>query len=198
MIKKTSEKPTRSMLAFRKTLVEICRNKTVDEIALKDLCKVAGFTAMAFYYCYDDKHDLAKDIIDSEIINLKNIGVESVSDSDPDNPEKSYLSSLASFYEYIKENADLYRCIIKNKLMPNTLGYVIDELVSYFKENMHFTKDIGEENPGYSDLMVKIRYTEMFTIIGYWLDRDCDISAAKLAELTNDLLRLQVNLISLN
>lgn len=110
---------------MRNTLLELLEVMPLEKISVTLLCQKADINRSTFYAYYNDISDLLKDMEDSVIKNLPLKPAETIRMSD-----EEYLITLEGFFQYVRENDNLFRVLLIN--LGN--GAFCQRLIEYVAE----------------------------------------------------------------
>ena len=173
-------KTTRSQKAFIDAFLNLFREKDLEDISLKEVIDLSGFSRGAFYRYFYDKYDLLECIAKLEeefILEHMTHFVGSYEESAVDEQVSVIL------FRHILENRSFYDALLENRIPSYSDIRMIDE--------------ISEKSSGIVDVVfpemdedadtVFFRYicvAEIFDYIRYWKIRDYCFSAEYMAHQT--------------
>lgn len=155
---------------FKEVLLELLREKPIYKITIKEICDSADMSRSTFYLHYQDQFELLEDI-ERDVLDKM---VESFGDIDSD---LDYLKAIELFFDYIKENANMFRILLcreenyafRQKLIACIRSYIDREWFSSEKESAEYI---------YSFVI-----NGSLSVIIRWIRRGFDVPSGKMAEL---------------
>lgn len=112
--------------ALYKTLLELMKEKSFEEIKVSDICEHALINRSTFYSHYEDKYELLKDAIDD----IKNSLIQELSkNTNITNTKEYYLEMIKLFLNNIEDKRDIYLGIMinnRNSIMVDIIYDVLD------------------------------------------------------------------------
>lgn len=98
----------RSRALLQEALLDLARDKRLDEITVADITNRAGVNRSTFYQHYADKDTLLADALEVAV----DVAAEPLRDVGPDLPVHHLPPELVTYLLHIAENAPLYRHVL--------------------------------------------------------------------------------------
>lgn len=171
-VKNVTKKAKEQQISIESALFECLKNRMFEDITVVDLCEKAGVTRRVFYRLYQNKLGALQGLLDHTIGEF----VKS--------QEKFDRIRLVSVLEFVKEQRDLFDCIIKNGLSE----LYQDRLLIYVLENDHLKEKLGFSDvyDGHSVLLFNL--SGMMGLLIYWHQTDYEKTIQEMANLIVRLL----------
>jgi len=138
---KTDARIIHTRQALRCALLSLLRNKTVDDITVKEVCEQANVSRATFYKHYKDCHDLLKQIEQGMLEKyLRALNITNPVD----------VNQLAdSVYDMVSENAELFRLVYANQRneqrIQNLIQLAHDPTINCWKKLLNGISDMEVE-----------------------------------------------------
>lgn len=149
---------------IQEAFMTLLKNKDINDISVKDICKIANISRTSFYSHYDDINDL---IIKSEYEKSDRIS-ELLAISNP-----LTVEHFINYVNYIKANKSFY--------------------IAYFKceNNLHISEAMMKRYISVNEMdnTAQLRYHMLFFMAGLkavtleWLNNDCPEDVGKIAQI---------------
>ena len=163
-------KMTKKML--KNTLIDLLDEKPLEKITVTEICKNADVNRSTFYAYYEDISALMLDI-ENEV--LEHVTV--YADNFNDYTDKKMLEVFEEFFDYVKDNAKIFRVLIVQHDNSNFNRRMLDNIMEKYKMSL----ECNEEFPA--------KYTYIYSvsgvigIMGEWISSDFAISSKQLAKM---------------
>ncbi|MFB7318520.1 TetR/AcrR family transcriptional regulator [Bacillus safensis] len=106
------KRATESKQHLRKALFQLLREKEWGKISVQDLTKRAGIHRTTFYQHYEDKFDLAQQVMAEMFDVMKNAIFAPVSEEDWQEEHTAYVY-IFRFYQHLQEHEEEYQILLK-------------------------------------------------------------------------------------
>lgn len=155
------KRATESKQQLRKALFQLLREKEWEKISVQDLTKVAGIHRTTFYQHYEDKFDLAQQVMDEMFDVMKCAIFAPVQEDDLKKEHGAYVY-IFRFYQHLQEHEEEYQILLKRGRELN-----IHETVSaFFEESFSLgLEEIAGSKP--DPHLVPIDMQKQFVISAY-------------------------------
>lgn len=170
-------KDSRSVVAFKHALCALLAEKPLEKITVEDLCRISTYSRSAFYKSFYDKYELAKRTVDDEIAALIELFANSFPSISGDYRFSVSGSSPAfaeGLFERINSNRDYYSCIFHDRLMEDTVPYMLDRIVEGLGSFMEFDFSDYPVFEAYEDLLIRTYLSWFFEVAERWELRGFD------------------------
>jgi len=161
---------------IQSAMLELLETMPFSKISVKKICETADVNRSTFYSHYINTSTLLEEIEDDVISHIP----DSIDFSDKSSQNKA-LSSCTCFFDYVKENAKLFKILLIKSDNINFKNKLIDSVIK-----KHFIEYYTNDN-------LIPRYNFIFSINGIislmikWIEDDFPISPNKFAQLTYNL-----------
>lgn len=163
--KKPSARSAQTKRALKEAFCRLYLEKPINKIAIKELCRIAGYNRSTFYQYYLDLDDLLLEI-ETETLTYIAAQRKTVHTSD-----SNFISELMELYEQEKVYMDAM-------LGPHSTPRFLDNLLQLaVQSNLDF--DLRPNDP-YFPYLVEFRYQGALSIFRLWLRRKRDLPFADL------------------
>lgn len=162
----------RSRAALRRALVELMKQKQLNQISIKELCQTAGVNRSTFYGSYDDLDQLLWELHGEVFRQMTRQLGSSYEDIWATEPEKS-IRGFTEIAEYMKAHRELFLLFLQNN----------DDQM--FESNMmrfygaRYDKMLQDRRARYVFMYNAIG---SFTVLCAWLLENCPLPSAQIAE----------------
>lgn len=193
----------RSDAAFENALCTLLLDRPIEKITVKEICELADYTVTAFYKNYEDKYDLAKSIIEKEAKRLFESNYSAMSDPDYMEVEAdkrkmsnndNVINTVENHFNHILENSNVYKCIVSDKLTPNTIIHFTRAFCKYSQG--HFVPEDKQEKE--YEFYIGIYISSFLFTVSYWIDNKFSKSPLEMAKLYLKSQSSQTTIIVLN
>ncbi|WP_244270765.1 TetR/AcrR family transcriptional regulator [Bacillus pumilus] len=106
------KRATESKQQLRKALFQLLSEKEWGKISVQDLTKVAGIHRTTFYQHYEDKFDLAQQVMDEMFDVMKCAIFAPVQEDDLEKEHAAYVY-IFRFYQHLQEHEEEYQILWK-------------------------------------------------------------------------------------
>ena len=178
-------------------LANLMKEKSFDSLTVKDIAARAGINRTTFYRHFRDKFDIASVILDDIIeITIKNIGdpaliFDQLSSQNSDERNftewfiKNSIQSTCKVFDFLKENALLYRPLLGSSGSMWFYMKLRDSLAEKCLELIDKIKDKKKESPEtytVSHRTAAVSRASMFVgLASSWLDNGMPVSSKIIA-----------------
>lgn len=180
--KKTDRRVRRTQKMLRAALVELMKEKRVQEITVREISELADFNRGTFYLHYKDVFDMV-DRIEEELIEELERLLEQFM---PQEEGESVVPMLRRIFEFLKDNADIGRVL----LGPNgDLSFV--SRVKVLVRNRMLTiwpKIAKTTDTAYLDYFASYIVSGFVGLFEAWLAHDMKESPQEMAELAKKMV----------
>lgn len=144
VIKMNDLRVKRTYLLLKNALFKLLSKKAFEEIKVNDLCDLAMVHRTTFYSHFSDKYELLEYCIKDveEEISRK------ITSNTYSNTREFYTNLIMSLLEYISENRNFFKCILKNNSNNSVVSIFMNACISYItdmlekEENMDISHEI--------------------------------------------------------
>ena len=180
----------RSKNLIKKALVKLMHEKELARITVSDVIREADISRGTFYAHYTDINSVIEQIENEELKKLLAF-VDSFKGADLKNPTTVFLRSVC---EYLAQDMEYYRMIIKTNIVHNFLN----RLINIFYEKT--VKSILEANESVSatgaDIYLSYTSAGASMVIISWLNGDITATPKEVAEKLSKLVESSKKVIS--
>ena len=181
-MKKQDKRFLRAEAAFEDALIRLCQNRRATELTASELVEAADYSRSAFYAHYENMEDFIQAIIKREtkicstLLDYLPPNTESM-----ECLEEAGIQADTELFTHVYENRELYGLLLHDKLMDNTVVWMVDNIAEKFLSRVNWIKDgVFEDKDGTKwtiqnlyepldlDLMFRVFITVYFSIIQYW------------------------------
>lgn len=181
----------RSKNLIKKALVKLMHEKELARITVSDVIREADISRGTFYAHYTDINSVIEQIENEELKKLLAF-VDSFKGADLKNPTTVFLRSVC---EYLAQDMEYYRMIIKTNIVHNFLH----RLINIFYEKT--VKSILEANESVSatgaDIYLSYTSAGASMVIISWLNGDITATPKEVAEKLSKLVESSKKVISM-
>lgn len=164
-------------LMLKDSLIEILESKPIEKITIKEICDRADINRGTFYSHYSDQFDLYDSIVEDFIMKALDI-LGNFMEPEP----HSIYKSATKVYEYVKENYNLAKVLLKGM---EVFGF--DKYSDKFNEVIHkvyldeIKKSVGDVR--FVDMVYQYVAAANLTLLKYWVNTGMQESPAEMAAL---------------
>lgn len=180
----------RSKNLIKKALVKLMHEKELARITVSDIIREADISRGTFYAHYTDINSVIEQIENEELKKLLAF-VDSFKGADLKNPTTVFLRSVC---EYLAQDMEYYRMIIKTNIVHNFLN----RLINIFYEKT--VKSILEANESVTttgaDIYLSYTSAGASMVIISWLNGDITATPKEVAEKLSKLVENSKKVIS--
>nr|WP_253294442.1 TetR/AcrR family transcriptional regulator [Bacillus pumilus] len=155
------KRATESKQQLRKALFQLLREKEWEKISVQDLTKVAGIHRTTFYQHYEDKFDLAQQVMDEMFDVMKCAIFAPVQEDDVKKEHAAYVY-IFRFYQHLQEHEEEYQILLKRGRELN----IHETVRAFFEESFSMgLEEIAGSKP--HPHLVPIDMQQQFVISAY-------------------------------
>ncbi len=132
------KKLSRAEKAFRRTLIELLKERSFDEITTTDIIRSSGYSRSVFYLYYEDKYHLADVILKDEAemyATFSTLDYFSDEQDAVDLREHMYEWYL-HIYQHVYKYRELYHLILHSKLKENAYREFCETITTILSDNV--------------------------------------------------------------
>lgn len=181
---KESRRTQMTRMLLRTALIELMRQRPLDQISIKDICQQADVNRTTFYLHYTDQRSLLEDVEE----NVKESMIRYLGRTQGID---SALEAITAFLAYIKENALVFQVLFHQANADAFRAELLKFILSLFWQEAP-EDDMGDH------------YTKTYLICGSigmisaWIDRSFDLPLEKMARQLVQLSKMMVEAIERN
>lgn len=161
---------------MKDSLIELLDEKPLEKITVTEICKNADVNRSTFYAYYEDIAMLMLEIEDEV---LEHVTV--YADNFNDYTDKKMLEVFEEFFEYVRENARLFRVLMIRHDNSSFNHRMLDAVMNKYKLSLEYN---GEFPAKYTYVY---SVSGVIGILGEWIDSDFSISSKELAKMVLQL-----------
>lgn len=167
--KTVDKRISRTELAFKKALIDLCNQKDFASISISELVENSGYSRSAFYSRFESKDLFIKKLVDDEVEIYVKLSIESIT-------KKGRVSekTILALFQHVYQNKDLYTLIFGTSRVQQSV-YVLTE--EYFAEKAFeqikardIVKKLRED--ANAELYNWITLNQFFSLIKFWIKHD--------------------------
>lgn len=157
---------------MKEALIDLLEQKPLEKITVTEICKSADVNRSTFYAYYEDIRTLMLEIED-EILEHVTVYSENFNDY----TDKRMLEVFEEFFDYVKENAKIFRVLVVQHDNSNFNRRMLDTIMEKYKMSLEYNKELPA------------RYTYVYSVSGVigimeeWISSNFSISSKKLAKM---------------
>ena len=157
---------------MKEALIDLLDEKPLEKITVTEICKNADVNRSTFYAYYEDIRALMLEIED-EVLEYVTIYAENFNDYS----DKRMLEIFEEFFDYVKENAKVFRVLVVRHDNRSFNRRMLDTIMEKYKMSLEYRADMPT------------KYTYIYSvsgvigIMGEWIDSGFSIPSGKLAEM---------------
>lgn len=181
MVKKKTNKRVRNTIkALTDSLIELLSKNSLEKITVKEVCDNANINRGTFYSHFKDQYALYNNLVNELLDNiLSRLGDFMSAD------ETAIRNQVLSVFEYVKENADVFRTLINNGVAHSTKEKIRDVI-----KEMYLSKMNGKTDIEYVDASYSFIAAGAVDLMSYWLNSGMNKTPDEMADFS---LRLASN-----
>ncbi len=160
-----------SKLLLKEALIEELREKKISQVTVSSLCERADLNRSTFYAHYMDLFQLIDEMEDDFL--------QRVPFPDFSMSRKVVLQKIVDFVEYVKDNRDVYLCLVDN-------GKVVDRFIvlsQKHNEKLGMIVDASDEKWQKRNLLTVFMVTGYVMTLKEWLSTGAILSVKDVAAL---------------
>jgi AcrR family transcriptional regulator len=165
----------RTRAGLQDALLELARERPLDEITVADIADRAGVNRSTFYQHYDDKDSLLADAID-DVLSTAQPGLVDIQPHTAAPPER-----LLTLLRHIEHNAALYRMVLGDNGSAPVMARVRERIQAIVAEGVSKKNEPGFEGIPVEVIAAGIAGTA-FGVVRAWLASDPRPSAEVAAD----------------
>jgi AcrR family transcriptional regulator len=184
MQESTSKRRNRTKKHFREALIKLIKKKGYQAVTVKDIVEEAAYNRSTFYFHYQDKIDLAEDILDQMFTGLEHSAGVNYTPG-----KKTYTKVLDvpsfSLIAYIYEHKSFFELIQYEDTLPGMHTRFPCAILSIYEKQFEFRT--------INDMHVNMPYFKVYTAYGFYgLVRDLIAKDFQISEeqFTKDVIEL--------
>lgn len=163
-------KMTKRMM--KEALIDLMDQKPLEKITVTEICKSADVNRSTFYAYYEDISALMLEI-ENEVLEHVTIYADNFNDYS----DKRMLEVFEEFFNYVKDNAKVFRALVIRHDNSNFNRRMLDTVMDKYKMSLEHNGELPA------------KYTYIYSvsgvigIMGEWIDSGFAISSKKLAKM---------------
>lgn len=106
------KRATESKQKLRNALFQLLREKEWEKVSVQDLTNRAGIHRTTFYQHYEDKFDLAQQVMDEMFDVMKHVIFSPIQEEDAQEERAAYVY-IFRFYQHLQEHEEEYQILLK-------------------------------------------------------------------------------------
>ncbi len=158
-------------MVLKNSLAELLEKKTIEKITVKEICEKADINRGTFYSHYSDQFDLYNSIVD-ELLEESFTKLGNFMELDED----GLTDSITNVFEYIKENNELIRILLKGGV-----EYSIEKRIRNVIKNIYLNKIDKDVDMDYINLAYSFIAAGAISLIRNWVSSDIPKSPREIA-----------------
>lgn len=162
MAKKVDRRVRYTKMVLKNSLAELLEEKTIEKITVKEICEKADINRGTFYSHYSDQFDLYNGIVD-ELLEEGFIKLGNFMELDED----GLTAAITNVFEYIKENADIVRILLKGGV-----EYSIEQRIRNVIKNIYLNKIDKDVDMDYINFTYSFIAAGSISLIRSWVSSD--------------------------
>ncbi|WCL57611.1 TetR/AcrR family transcriptional regulator [Bacillus safensis] len=155
------KRATESKQQLKKALFQLLNEKEWGKISVQDLTKAAGIHRTTFYQHYEDKFDLAQQVMDEMFDVMKCAIFAPVQEYDLEKEHPAYVY-IFRFYQHLQEHEKEYQILLKRGRELN----IHETVRAFFEESFSLGKE-GVAGSKPAPHIVPIDMQKQFVISAY-------------------------------
>lgn len=155
------KRATESKQQLKKALFQLLNEKEWGKISVQDLTKAAGIHRTTFYQHYEDKFDLAQQVMDEMFDEMKCAIFAPVQEDDLEKEHPAYVY-IFRFYQHLQEHEKEYQILLKRGRELN----IHETVRAFFEESFSLGKE-GVAGSKPAPHIVPIDMQKQFVISAY-------------------------------
>lgn len=189
---KSESKYFNTALLMDAALIALLKEKDLEYITVKEICKKAGVNRSTFYLHYDTIADLVDEAVDSIYKRFLSYFaqdmdgfVDTISTADPKNLVLITQDYLHPYLEFIRENKNVYRAAFRN---PNQLQVNVqyENLKKYIIQPILKKFEVPE---AFHKYYIAYYIEGIIAIIKEWMNSDCHDSVEAIAAVIEECVK---------
>ena len=173
----TDRRVRRTQKSLGDALIALALEKDFDEITIQEITDRADVGYRTFFRHYADKDELLKDVLNSTMMELRELMSPPTPEIlvDPDFKAADFKEGVVLF-NHVKEHCDLYRVLLRSE---RTL---VESVIEFATEGMEanlgslITRDLSTE------ILANHMAWAMLALVRWWLDSGMPYSPEKMGE----------------
>ncbi len=179
---KVDPRVRRTRRLLREAMVSLIMEKDYGSITIRDVTGRAEVAYITFFRHFESLDDLLMEVLEEGLTELQN-HIETLA-------EQSETSALAMegklIFEYIKQNADLFRILFKSQSVTRVRKKVLQNIALIFRKAC--APLARSNNPVTVNLMSNHIATSLLALIEWWLENDMNPSPAEMGKVYKSLI----------
>lgn len=177
-----------SQRAIKRAFCELLLKQPIQKVFVKNICKRADYSTMAFYASYQDKYDLAHQIIQDEVdehLAYNTAVVETLGGQEPDQQqiEGLFQRTAQHFFERVKDRPLIYQCIFENRLVDDGIQAYAELNTKGLQKKVDFVSQANDQTGSYQQFFMEQTTIMLLNAAKYWMKKGFNLSAKDLAAL---------------
>jgi AcrR family transcriptional regulator len=167
----------RTRKALADALIALTLEKEYEEITIQEITERADIGYRTFFRHYSDKDDLLKDVLNSTMMELRELMSPPTPEIlvDPEFKATDFKEGVVLF-QHVKKHCDLYRVLLRSErtLVESVMAFTINEM----EKNLGslIKKDLSME------ILANHMAWSMLSLVRWWLDSEMPYSAEIMGE----------------
>ncbi|MFB1097352.1 TetR/AcrR family transcriptional regulator [Terribacillus sp. JSM ZJ617] len=163
----TSKRRNRTKTHFREALIKLIKKKGYHAVTVKDIVEEAAYNRSTFYFHYQDKIQLAEDLLDRMLAGLEqSAGITYTQGRETST--KELTNSSFSIIAYFYENKSFFDLINYEDTLPGLHTRLPNMIRKIYTEQFEFTT--------INNMQVNMDYFKVYAALGFY-GLICDLIA---------------------
>lgn len=179
----------KSQEAIKDALVDLLKDKSIEQITVSDLAKSADINRSTFYLHYKNIEDLIESI-EGELAEYITLSVSHIETDQMINDPQALLQIFTKLLEAVKSESNLILALMDNPSKATTrvtIEQVIENIIIERMQGLVYTNQ-DEQDLEVSPTYVAVIFSSLFTsILIEWLSNGLKESPDQLAEFINQV-----------
>ncbi|MBR4050128.1 MAG: TetR/AcrR family transcriptional regulator C-terminal domain-containing protein [Clostridia bacterium] len=163
-------KMTKKMI--KEAFIEICAEKPISKVSVKDVCEAADVNRSTFYAHYEDVIALRHEIEDEVLSQIPEPDELPLIDS-----IISFLDKIEGVFDYVIENKELFKVLITHADDDIFVGKLIHTVLARYPKSFQ-----GYVDPEY-EYCFDFCFNGFIGILKKWIEEDFPVSSRRFAEI---------------
>lgn len=181
----------RTKKLLKQALAQLMDEKEFKDITVRDITERADLNRGTFYLHYTDTYDILNKIENEILFNIQSMVDEKTNSADL--PEDLASCTLMPIAEYIKENADIFRCLMNNKVSADFIEKFRDFIFKNCSEIIKRRFSIKDNN--INDYYFSFITYGIIGVIKEWLEKKPLIDVSEIVQFADSIINSSVEAI---
>lgn len=164
------------------SLKKLMSEKPLEKISIREITEDSGLNRQTFYYHFSDIYDQLQWMYKDEAVKL----------FEQYEGENLWQEGLLNFFNYVKDNKDVWDCLLKSPWRDRLIGLFYDDIHDIVKHTVSTFADRLGANDKYKEMLTQYYVISFGSMIENWVYGYVKESPEELVEFFDTIIQDQM------